>query len=294
MRLVVVLALVACGDGGPVGNELPSLEQRRALTDEVCPRVTHPYFYRVDKAGRTSYLLGSRHIGVALTKFPQAVRDTIFAQHVIVFETPHHAKGPDIEGPPAREALGREGWERFHQVAGDRLADAVATKPVPVAMISLATKYDNFEHALEREIWEQADKLHIPTRGLETADFQLGVLTKVMNARMVNAGLRYATSNALRLEMMKELDDYCTGRDRPEFTPGGEASLVAAGYSWPEIADFEDTMIYRRNRSWIPQLEQLFAEGGAAVVVGAGHLRGDRGVPELLRAKGYTVTRVDQ
>jgi len=50
-------------------------------------------------------------------------------------------------------------------------------------------------------------------------------------------------------------------------------------------------MVYSRNASWIPQLDDLFTTGGAFVAVGAAHLRGPRGVVELLRAKGYTITR---
>jgi uncharacterized protein YbaP (TraB family) len=92
---------------------------------------------------------------------------------------------------------------------------------------------------------------------------------------------------------MKSLGDYCIGREHPDYTAVGEVGLVVVGYRWAEIQELEDTLLYVRNRAWIPQLEQMFADGNVAVVVGAAHLHGHRGVPALLRAKGYTVTRVE-
>lgn len=49
-----------------------------------------------------------------------------------------------------------------------------------------------------------------------------------------------------------------------------------------------------RNRRWIPQIEALLAGGeDTLVIVGALHLVGDVGLVELLRARGYSVERVD-
>jgi len=47
-----------------------------------------------------------------------------------------------------------------------------------------------------------------------------------------------------------------------------------------------------RNRKWLAQIEGYFAQGGAFVAVGLGHLIGPSNLPALLTAKGYTVERV--
>ena len=47
-----------------------------------------------------------------------------------------------------------------------------------------------------------------------------------------------------------------------------------------------------RNERWLPFVEQLVAEGGGFLAVGAGHLPGTDGLVALLRARGYQVTRV--
>jgi uncharacterized protein YbaP (TraB family) len=292
MRIaLVIIALVACDDGG-VGNELPSLVERQRLAAEVCPEITHPFLYRVERDGTTNYLFGTRHMSVALDKLPQFVRDTLFTQKLIVFETPDHEPKPDLSGAPVREALGAADWQRYRDIAGDRLADLVARKSVMVATISLIAKYENVEHLLDKEIRTHATELHLPNRGLETVQFQLDLLKKMMDVRALRVVLMAGSSNALRIAMMKSLGDYCIGREHGDFTAEGEVGLVAAGYRWSEIQDLEDTLLYARNRAWMPQLEQMFAAGNVAVVVGAGHLAGERGVPALLRAQGYTVTRV--
>jgi uncharacterized protein YbaP (TraB family) len=56
----------------------------------------------------------------------------------------------------------------------------------------------------------------------------------------------------------------------------------------PRIAE---TMLYSRNRAWLPKLEAYFGKGGAFVAVGLGHMLGDQGLPALFANAGYTVER---
>lgn len=52
--------------------------------------------------------------------------------------------------------------------------------------------------------------------------------------------------------------------------------------------DLMDVFLYRRNESWIHALEKhLAGTEKVMVLVGAGHLGGDKGVVELLKKKGY-------
>jgi len=48
-----------------------------------------------------------------------------------------------------------------------------------------------------------------------------------------------------------------------------------------------------RNENWVEQIEEeMKGSGTDFIAVGAGHLVGDDGVPAMLRARGYTVTRL--
>lgn len=53
------------------------------------------------------------------------------------------------------------------------------------------------------------------------------------------------------------------------------------------------TLFVERNQNWIPQIEALFNnKEKELVLVGAGHLAGKDSVLALLRAKGYTVSKL--
>src|SRR5256885_9188565 len=75
---------------------------------------------------------------------------------------------------------------------------------------------------------------------------------------------------------------------------GDTQGLASAGFQEmrskaPEVFD---VLITKRNAAWVPKIAELLkAPGTYFVAVGAGHLIGKGGVPELLKAKGYKVER---
>ena len=66
----------------------------------------------------------------------------------------------------------------------------------------------------------------------------------------------------------------------------------------PEIKlnpDLYDALVVRRNAAWLPQIEKLLAESSDyLVVVGALHLIGPDGIPEMLRSRGKTPVQLRQ
>lgn len=50
-----------------------------------------------------------------------------------------------------------------------------------------------------------------------------------------------------------------------------------------------DALIYCRNADWARQLPAIMKQSPTLVVVGAGHLPGQRGLLKLLQEQGYTV-----
>ena len=54
-----------------------------------------------------------------------------------------------------------------------------------------------------------------------------------------------------------------------------------------------DVLIIQRNLAWLVEVERLMAgDEDALIIVGAGHLYGEDGLPQLLSQKGYRVERV--
>jgi uncharacterized protein YbaP (TraB family) len=56
-----------------------------------------------------------------------------------------------------------------------------------------------------------------------------------------------------------------------------------------ESPKMKEVLLNKRNNDWIPQLKTILEEGNAFIAVGAGHLEGEFGVINLLRAAGYEV-----
>lgn len=315
--VVVVVALFACRDDsrkapGP-GSAKPAIENKTkteggvsdpwakpaktgSVAETACPTVTAPYFFRIEKDGKTSYLLGTRHIGVAWRKMPKVVHEALDNAKLVVFETVDNDGTDDTPAPskPARDALGPRLWSRYRELAGDALADSVENGTPAEAMLMLMITYEDRFSALEREITERAERLAKPMKGLETSAFQQKLLDKYLDARAMRAFVENMDDlEELKQDTIEDLVEYCSGTDEtPGVDPEERADMKKSGYTDAEIDAMNKEMLSDRNRAWIPQLERILAEGDAFVAVGADHTRGADGVPALLQAKGYQVSRV--
>lgn len=277
-------------------DDPPSLAERHKMAEEACPTVKAPYFFRVEKDGHTSYLLGTYHIGVPFSKFPPIVHDTLHDAKLVVFELPPgaHTKLPHEDKVSIPDVLGPELWKHYRELVGATAAEAHKRASPMMTAIELALMYDDPTALLEHQMQDEVRPLGIPMDGLETHDFQHDILVKLFDARLLKAIVATTKDRAqLRDEKTKALHDYCEGTKGEElFDEHERKAMHDVGYTDADLEGFENTLLYDRNAAWIPKLEELFAGDGVFVAVGAGHLRGPRGVPALLEAKGYTVTRV--
>jgi hypothetical protein len=59
-----------------------------------------------------------------------------------------------------------------------------------------------------------------------------------------------------------------------------------------DFGNYEEALINVRNRNWIPLILNAAYRMPGFFAVGAGHLGGSKGVLNLLRLEGYTITPV--
>ncbi len=300
-RSQVLLALVACGCRAPIPVP-PSLDDKRALAAEHCPTIAAPYFYRVAKAGPPSYLLGTFHAAVPLAKFPSEVADAIRAARLVVFETPPDDSADDdgetsTMAPQPRslaDAVGRDKWKHFRELAGVEIANAVEHRRPQVAVISLISLYVDTTVSLKADIIAVAQQAGVAIDALETDELQEALIGKQFDIRLLEAVIEQTPDRAtLARNFTESLEQYCKGERTDSGTDAEDrADMKKAGYSDTEIDAIDDDMVYARNRAWLPKLEDLFATGNVFVAVGADHLRSPKGVVELLKAHGWTVERI--
>lgn len=122
--------------------------------------------------------------------------------------------------------------------------------------------------------------------GLETIDDQLDALD----------GLSDDAQTALLRSTLAELDSSAVMLDKTTaLWQRGDAEALAAMNTesmrgQPELVE---RLLDQRNRRWVPQIESLLRGGEPAmVIVGVAHLVGEGSVVELLRERGYRITRV--
>jgi uncharacterized protein YbaP (TraB family) len=265
----VAMILFASGQGPP------SPAERRALADEVCPTVTATHFFRVIKDGKTSYLLGTRHAGISLAKFPPAVEQAFRASKAAVFESEVDREPTPTTGPAIHEQLEPELWNKYRDLVGKDTAERVDHASVIAASAALALLYEDTSQGIDRELYAHAKTSNKRIVALEDRD------------QTDHLGEEYLGIDSLRA-FIKSV------RDRDDIKTGVRVSLgryCNGGQDNGGLGRRLDNLTDKRTAAWLPELEALFAEGEVFVAVGETHVEDAAGLVAGLRARGYTIER---
>lgn len=279
----------------PDPDALPTLAERVKLADAACPAVTGPFFFEITKDGKTAHILGTRHISVGLAKFPPVVGATLDRASRAVFEIApdDHGSGKHVE-EPIKQELGPKDWKHFEELVGAEVAANFEKAEPDTAALSMLVLYEDMTNTLETQLQARANEHKIPMSGLETSEFQDGVLAKLLDLRMLRASIQQTKDRSeIKKDSHDDLEQYCKGTDdSPGMDDEERGKMMKAGYAAAELDAMDETLVYKRNADWIPKLAKLFQEDGVFVAVGADHLIGPRGVIELLKKEGFTATRI--
>lgn len=134
----------------------------------------------------------------------------------------------------------------------------------------------------ETELFEMGKAQGKTFAGLETIDFQISVFDSIP----------YEDQAQMLLESIKAGD---TGNDEFKETVAiykkqDLKAMVSMVQGDEEYSEYEDILLTKRNKAWIPQMEKAMTEKSNFFAVGAAHLGGKNGVVYLLRKEGYTLT----
>lgn len=137
----------------------------------------------------------------------------------------------------------------------------------------------------EFELSDMARAAEKPILGLETAVEQVGFFDNIpmeKQIEMIAEGLEDLGEDSDELDQMME-----TYKEQKVFEMY-EDFLASS----PEFAEYEDLLIIDRNKRWVVKLNEWMPRSSLFVAVGAGHLGGDEGLINLLKAEGYKVRPV--
>lgn len=254
-------------------------------------------FWKAEKDGKTTYLLGTMHMGVdPETRLPQIVWDKLDAAPVFAMEAdiadPKLAKMMAREKGTLKDDLGPEYWAKLEAAVGASMARMMENMPPMAAAALMSLKNLPKTAPMDGVLLGRATRQNKKIVYLEEGALQATLLAKYMDLRSLKMMIdRHEAGKAQSLAM---LDAYLAGDPDTilKVTTDEEKDAIAYGYTKQEYAEQMNDMLYKRNDSWIAGIEALHAQGNGFVAVGALHLIGPRSVLESLEKKGFKITRL--
>jgi len=281
-----------------------------ALPGAASEQVSTPTLWRAVRSdgAEAFYLMGSVHLGRrSLWRYPRAVDDAYRRSAELVLET-----GADELRPEVATKLA----ERYGTIRPpETLRDRVSRGTLDELSRFLSGRRDSLSRYLQMEPWFIAQQIEAreaqrtglqaefgidrhfasraarekPVVGLETAESQMQVL----------AWLPRATQEELLRDAIAQARDATHGSEgvARAWARGDERELERIIYrsmsESPRLSTYYERMLIGRNESMTQRLASLARDGKLRfVVVGVGHMVGERGIPVLLRDYGFRVDRV--
>ena len=140
--------------------------------------------------------------------------------------------------------------------------------------------------SFEQQLTRMAGERNMEVSGLETVEEQIQFIDN----------LSMAHQKKMLMENIKNYDSSKKMFDRmvQYYLNGNLKGLnsISEDYMSGDYAEFKEELLTRRNRKWVPAIEELIRDSASFIGVGAAHLPGQEGVINLLRKAGYQVEPV--
>jgi uncharacterized protein YbaP (TraB family) len=154
-----------------------------------------------------------------------------------------------------------------------------------LAMLELQKLGYDPEQGMDLHFHQRATKDGKTERGLETVDFQLGLI----------CDLSKAEGESLIKSTLRDMKD-AKGKFAELITAWQQGDSAALEKLLNQARKDDPSVMKRfltdRNAKWVPQIEELVkGTNNAVVIVGAGHLVGKDGVVDLLQQRGHKVAQ---
>ena len=166
---------------------------------------------------------------------------------------------------------------------------ALSTQLQLVQYMKLTPKFNPLK-LIDAHFQNVAKKAGKQVVALETVDFQIETLYKGATIERQKQQLLCMVDNSeYYVLQMKELAAAYFAKDMQKLNEVTEEKI---GNSCDSTPKEEEILIYGRNAAWVEKMPAMMENASTLFVVGAAHLPGDKGVLELLKARGYTVEAV--
>jgi uncharacterized protein YbaP (TraB family) len=159
---------------------------------------------------------------------------------------------------------------------------------ITVEQLALARIGFNPSYGVEMHLLRKATRDGKPILGFESVEQQLAYLDGLSLDAQRDLLMQTLTESAAIREIMDDLILAWRSGDIDYL----EQSLLEDVSGYPELYD---TIVANRNRLWVDTIDELLEqEEDYLVVVGALHLVGEDGVPQLLQQRGVRITQMHE
>lgn len=264
-----------------------------------------------DGQGRHAWLLGSIHAAKKeLYPLAPEIEKAFAASKILVVEADQSNVDPlklqrmiAERGvyPPGQSLSAQMGPERAKKAlelagkVGIPAAQAERMKPWFLALNASILKIQSLGYdpklGIDQHFMNAARARKMPIGELESAEFQLDLLSG-FNDELQGLFVESTLEDLDKVERtMKEIFDAWIRGD----ASGLEQIVLKDGMARrPEMAPLRLKLFDERNVGMASKVEGYLKSGDVHfVIMGAGHLLGDKGVVQLLKAKGYTLEQVE-
>lgn len=289
------VAQAASASAAPAGSAT-STPSAAASTETPPGDRPVPFLWEVKKGEKKSWLFGTMHLGTDAEKeLHPVVFQSLDGAKVAVFE----ANVFDIDPfaavqmamlPPdqsAKSKLPAEKWKTLVDRVGSILMpESTLERFRPWFLVTLILQ-DMLPKTepMDATLYNRAKSAKKELFFLETLEEQINMVDKSMDWKLLEDTLE---DLPLAERMLLGL--------ATAYRAGDVDKLTALTFDPEEMKKHPamfDTLLYERNKRWIPKLIPLLEKGDVFVAVGAAHLLGDKNVAELLVSKGFAIRRVN-
>ncbi len=192
------------------------------------------------------------------------------------------------------DLLSKEDYEKVKQFMGRKsgllpFSQLETYKPMLASSLLMESGIGCDESvAMEQLILEEAKKNKKRVDGLETMSYQASIFDSIPYKLQAEQLLKYVNDSGSKSEADKQFEEMIEAYKAQDIEKLGEFVQEDDG----GLGNYEDILIYNRNRNWVEKLKKIMPEKSLTVAVGAGHLAGEKGLIKLLRKAGYTVKPV--
>ena len=163
-------------------------------------------------------------------------------------------------------------------------------KPLVASSLLMESSADcDQQVAMEQLVMEEAKKNGKRIDGLETMAYQMSIFDSIPYKVQAQELFKSISSDDKESDGGKEYKELINAYKDQDLKKLGE--MISK--SDQGVMQYEDLLLNNRNRNWVIKLKTLLKDKALVIAVGAGHLPGEKGLIELLRKEGYTVSPVE-